>query len=112
MVVDPPHPVFIPDRITDTALHGPNVAPLHFQSDRLDRLALQITELPNHIAKKVFPRFAPRKAIGECLMKPLQFLHEPIDIARGQIQLGNRESFACGPTCWYHSLPPVASLTI
>jgi hypothetical protein len=104
----PAHLLFVPDRRTDEALHGPHVTSLDLQGDGRERLAVPGTALPDQVANKVVPRCGPRKALLEARMKLGSLLDEAFDIPRGQGQWGKGELCSVGPTCRYHSLPPVA----
>jgi hypothetical protein len=70
------HRCFIPQRITDEALHSPHLATFHLQGDGLDRFALDGAELAHHIVEKLVPRFLPGQTRPKGRVESTEFVHE------------------------------------
>jgi hypothetical protein len=109
-MVRPTHLPFIPDHVADESLQRTDVPPAHLPRHRLDRLAVDGTELPHHVPKARLPRLAPRKTLVEGVMKTPPFVQESFDIAWRQRQLWHGTHLAIGPPSWSHHLPPVDGL--
>src|SRR6266511_2281362 len=99
-MIRPTHLPFIPDDVADQSLHRTDVPPVHLQRHRLDRLAFEGTELPDHVPKELRPRLAPRKTLAEGFMKTPPFVQESCDIALNKRKLWNGKHLAFGPTSW------------
>src|SRR5262245_56114607 len=101
-----PHSPFVPQRLTDEALHRPALAALHLQGHRCDRLAFKHAELAYHIVENLVPRLLPGKTGPKGRVEPTAFIHERLNIAPCQGKLGNRKRLPCRPTRREHPLPP------
>jgi hypothetical protein len=99
-MVVPHHLLFIPDHITDKALHPPDGAALHLEGHGLDGLAFQLTELPYHIVKEMDTRLTACKTVVKGGLELPEFLYESLHIAGDDIKRGNGKAFTCGPTGW------------
>src|SRR2546430_17249902 len=56
LMIVPPHPLLIPDDITDKALQSTDRTDLHLAGHGLDRPAFQLPEMPHLIVKAMRPR--------------------------------------------------------
>src|SRR5262249_24837724 len=100
VMIVPPHLFLIPDDITDKALQAPDRAALHLEGHGLDRLAFQLTELPDHIIKEMPTRLTAGKTVVKGGLERPQFLHEPCHIAGDEVKGGNGKAFTAAPTGW------------
>lgn len=75
------HVLFVPEGITEEALHPPDRAALDPQHHRLDRLACEPTVLAYHIGKALGARLTPCKAVMADGLELLQCLDRPFHIA-------------------------------
>jgi hypothetical protein len=92
------HRRFIPQCLTDKALHGPYLATLHLQGHRFNGFAFQGTELAYHIVEKLVPRFLAGKTRPKGGVEPTEFVHEMVNIASRKCKLGNSKRLVCCPT--------------
>jgi hypothetical protein len=86
LMVIPYHRHLIPADITNKSLHPTNRAPLNVERHRLDRLALQLTELTHHIVKEMGAGLAAGKAVVKGGLELPQFLQEPFHITRDDVK--------------------------
>jgi hypothetical protein len=93
------HRRFLPQRITDEALHGPHLATLHLQGQRFDGFAFQGTALAHHRVEKLVPRFLSGKTRPTGGVEPTEFVYERVKIASRECKLGHGKRLVCRPTC-------------
>ena len=93
------HDRFIPERVTDEALHRPDLAAFHLPGHRFDRFAFERAELTHHRVEKLVPRLLPGKTPPKGGVEPTELVHEGIKIAPCKCKLGNSKRLPCRPTC-------------
>jgi hypothetical protein len=78
--------VFVPDIITDEALHAADVAPRDLECHGLNGFAFECTELAHHIVEEMPAGLATSKTGAEVVMESLEFIQESFDIAGGELK--------------------------
>jgi hypothetical protein len=92
------HLVFVPDIITDEALHAADVAPRDLECHGLNGCAFEFTELAHHIVEKLVPRFLAGKTRPKGGVESTEFVQERVNIASREGKLGNGKRLVCRPT--------------
>jgi len=107
-----PHARFLPERVTDEALHRPDLAACHLSGHRVDRCACARAALPPHRVAKRVPRLWLGQTPPTGGVEPTECVHERIQIAPCQGQLGHSKQLPCRPICREPLLPPDTVLSL
>jgi hypothetical protein len=92
--------LLIPGDITDEALQPTDSAPLDVEGHRLNRFALEETELADQIVKEMRARLTAGKTVVKSGLELPEFIHEAFYIAGHEVKRGNGKSLTIDPTGW------------